>query len=160
ATDIVPAAVECARGNALLNGVAARMDVRLGDCFAPVEGATFDVICTSPPQMPTPPGRERGDAVAAADNGGRDGWKLLDRVIDGAPRHLNPGGRLVFTLFAFLGVKAAHDKLQAAGLEPTVLGRETQSFPRIGYERLEHIRTFDAEGTLPSLGLPSTVERY
>jgi len=160
ATDVVPAAVECARQNALLNGVGDRVDARLGDCYAPVRGTTFDLICTSPPQMPTPPGRERDDPVAAADNGGLDGWALLDRVIEGAHRHLNPGGRLVFTLFGFLGPKAAHAKVQSAGLEPTVIAREVQSFPRIGYERLDHIRALDAEGTLPPLGLPTTTERY
>jgi release factor glutamine methyltransferase len=160
ATDVVEAAVRCARENAVLNGVADLVDVRLGDGFEPVRGLTFDLICTSPPQMPTPPGRERTDAVAAADNGGRDGWSLLDRVIAGAPAHLRPGGRLVFTLFGFLGIKAALGKLADAGLEPAILGQETQAFPRIGYERLEHIRGHDVEGTLPRSGCPATVERY
>jgi release factor glutamine methyltransferase len=160
ATDVVEAAVRCARDNAILNGVADRVEVRRGDAFAPAAGLTFDLICTSPPQMPTPPDRERADAMAAADNGGRDGWSLLDRVIAGAPAHLRPGGRLVFTLFGFLGIKAALRKLDRAGFEAAVLGQETQGFPRIGYERLEHIRALDAEGTLPERGWPATVERY
>lgn len=160
ATDVVEAAVRCARENAVLNGVADLVDVRLGDGFEPVRGLVFDLICTSPPQMPTPPDRERTDAVAAADNGGRDGWSLLDRVIAGAPAHLRPGGRLVFTLFGFLGIKAALGKVADAGLEPVILAQETQGFPRIGYERLEHIRALDAEGTLPRGGRPATVERY
>jgi release factor glutamine methyltransferase len=160
ATDILSAAVDCARENAVLNGVGDRVEVRLGDGFAPVAGLRFDLICTSPPQMPTPRGRDRDDPAAAADNGGLDGWELLDRVIAGAPAHLEPGGRLIFTMFAFLGLKGALDRLQAAGLEPSVLARETQSFPRIGYERLDHIRALDVEGTLPPIGLPSTVERF
>jgi release factor glutamine methyltransferase len=160
ATDVVPAAVRCAHENAILNGVAERVDVRLGDCYEPVGGQAFDLICTSPPQMPTPPGREREDPLAAADNGGVDGWALLDRVIDGACAHLRPGGRLLFTMFAFLGLKKALAKLQAAGLAPSIAGQETQSFPRIGYERLDHIRRLDAEVTLPPAGLPATVERY
>ena len=160
ATDVVDAAVRCARANAVINGVADRVEVLLGDGFAPVQGRVFDLICTSPPQMPTPPDRERSDAMAAADNGGRDGFRLLDRVIAEAPAHLRPGGRLVFTLFGFLGVKAALDKLADVGLEPAIIGQETQGFPRIGYERLEHIRALDAEGTLPPSGWPATVERY
>ncbi len=160
ATDVVEAAVRCARENAVLNGVADRMDVRLGDGFEPVRGLAFDLICTSPPQMPTPADRERTDAMAAADNGGRDGFRLLDRVIAGAPAHLRPGGRLVFTLFGFLGIKAALGKLADVGLEPSILGQETQAFPRIGYERLEHIRAVDPESTLPRSGWPATVERY
>jgi release factor glutamine methyltransferase len=160
ATDVVEAAVRCARANATLNGVADRMEVLRGDGFEPVRGRLFDLICTSPPQMPTPPDRERADPVAAADNGGPDGWALLDRVIEGAPGHLVPGGRLVFTLFGFLGVKAALAKLAHAGLEPSILAQETQAFPRLGYERLDHIRALDAEGTVSRAGRPATVERY
>jgi release factor glutamine methyltransferase len=157
ATDIVPAAVEIIRANAALNGVT--IDARLGDAYAPVAGERFDLIATNPPQMPTPPGRERRDATAAADNGGIDGWEILDRLIAGAPAHLASGGRLVFTIFAFLGRKAAFAKCEAAGLTPRIVGSETQSFPRIGYERLDHLRGLDAEGTL-TVGMPERVERF
>ena len=157
ATDVVSAAVETIRANAALNGVT--IDARLGDCYAPAAGERFDLVCSNPPQMPTPPGRERGDATAAADNGGIDGWEVLDRIIAGAPAHLVPGGRLVTSIFAFLGRKAAFAKLEAAGLTPQVIGTETQSFPRIGYERIEHLRALDAEGTLPP-GMPERVERF
>jgi len=142
ATDVLDAAVRCARANAAVNGVADRVEVLPGDGFEPVRGRVFDLICTSPPQMPTPADRERADATAAA------------------PAHLAPGGRLVFTLFGFLGVKAALARLHDAGFEPTILGQETQAFPRIGYERIEHIRALDAEATLPPHGWPVTVERY
>jgi release factor glutamine methyltransferase len=157
ATDVVPAAVEAIRANAGLNGVT--VDARLGDCYAPVTGERFDVICSNPPQMPTPPGRERDDAAAAADNGGADGWALLDRIIAGAREHLAPGGRLVVSIFDFLGRKAAFARLQAQGLAPSIVAAEVQSFPRIGYERLEHIRSVDREGALPPSGTPRTVER-
>jgi release factor glutamine methyltransferase len=157
ATDVVPAAVAAMRQNALLNGAA--VDVRLGDCYAPVAGERFDLICANPPQMPTPPGRERDDPVAAADNGGVDGWKVLDRIIAGAPEHLRPGGRLCFTIFGFLGLEAAFAKVTAAGLTPSVVATEVQPFPRLGYERIEHIRSLDAGATLPSHGLPTMVER-
>lgn len=157
ATDIVPGAVEAIRVNAALNGVS--IDARLGDCYGPVAGERFDLVCTNAPQMPTPSGRDRDDPVAAADNGGVDGWELIDRVIAGAAGHLNPRGRLVFSIFGFLGPKKAFAKLEAQGFTPSIVAREIQSFPRIGYERLDHIRALDAEGTLPRVGLPPTVER-
>jgi release factor glutamine methyltransferase len=160
ATDVRPEAVRCTRENAAHNGVADRVDVRLGDGFAPVAGLTFDLICTSPPQMPTPPGREREDAEAAADNGGPDGWALLERLIRQAPAHLAPGGRLLFTLFGFLGVEGARARLSAAGLEPEVVACEAQPFPRIGYERLDYLRELDGGRTLPRDALPRTVDRY
>jgi release factor glutamine methyltransferase len=157
ATDVVPQAVEAIRVNALLNGVT--VDARLGDGYAPVTGERFDLVCTNPPQMPTPPGRERKDAVAAADNGGLDGWEFLDQVIEGARAHLHSGGRVVFTIFAFLGRKRALATLERLGFAASILASETQSFPRIGYERLEHLRSVDSEGTIPAQGLPETVER-
>ena len=157
ATDILPEAVETIRANAALNGVT--IDARLGDCYAPVAGERFDLVASNPPQMPTPPARARHDAQAAADNGGLDGWEVLDRIIAGAPAHLQPGGRLVFTIFAFLGLKVAFARCEAAGLVPRVVASEVQGFPRIGYERLEHLREIDAEGTLPR-GLPEHVERF
>lgn len=157
ATDVVPAAIASIRANAALNGVT--IDTRLGDAYAPVSGERFDLVATNPPQMPTPPGRERQDATAVADNGGVDGWEVLDRLIAGAPAHLVPGGRLVFTIFAFLGRKAALARCEAAGLTPRIVASETQSFPRIGYERLEHLRALDAEGTIGS-GMPEVVERF
>jgi release factor glutamine methyltransferase len=157
ATDVVPEAVEAIRANARRNAVA--IDVREGDVYAPVGDERFDLICANPPQMPTPPGRERADATALADNGGVDGWALLDRIIAGAPAHLAPGGRLLFTIFGFLGRKAAFARLEARGLAPSIVATETQSFPRIGYERLEHIRSVDSEGTLAGVAIPSTVER-
>jgi release factor glutamine methyltransferase len=157
ATDVVPEAVDAIRQNAALNGV--EIDARLGDCYAPVADERFDLICGNPPQMPTPPGRERDDPVAAADNGGIDGWAILDRVIEGAPAHLAPHGRLLFTIFGFLGQKTALAKVEAIGLRPRVLARESQPFPRIGYERIDLIRALDREGALPAGEPPRTVER-
>ena len=158
ATDVVPGAITAMRANAALNSVT--LDVRLGDAWDPVAGERFDFVCTNPPQMPTPAGRDREDAEAAADNGGADGWALLDRVIAGAAGHLEARGRLIFSIFDFLGLKTAHAKLEAAGFAPRVVARETQGFPRIGYERLDHLRSIDREATLPARGLPRTVERF
>jgi len=157
ATDVVPEAVAAVRANASLNGVT--VDARLGDGYAPVAGERFDLICSNPPQMPTPPGGERDDPAAAADNGGPDGWSVLDRIIEGAGEHLRPGGRLLVSLFAFLGRQRALAALQTQGLQASVLASETQSFPRLGHERLDWLRQVDREGVLPRAGRPRTVER-
>ncbi len=49
AVDINPAAVRCARINALLNGVEGTVEVREGDLFTPVADERFDVIVFNPP---------------------------------------------------------------------------------------------------------------
>lgn len=149
ATDVVDACCEQARANALLNGVGDRVQVRCGDLFAPLAGESFDLIAVNPPQMPTPPGHDWDDALSRADNGGPDGWAVLDRIIQEAPGHLKPRGRLAFTLFEFLGIPRAMDSLRAAKLEPRVLARETQPFPRLARERLDYLRSLDPTGVLP-----------
>lgn len=159
ATDIVESSVRCAWRNVLLNGFELKVDVRLGDLFEPLGGETFDLILTNPPQMPTPRDRETGGDETAADDGGADGWGILDRVIQEAPAHLKPGGQLVFTLFDFLGEQNGFRRLKGVGLSPTVMAREAQPFPRLARERLDHIRSVAAERTLPAAGQPTTCER-
>jgi len=101
-----------------------------------VGAETFDLIATKPPQMPTPPDREWDDAQSRADNGGPDGWAVMDRIIPEAPKYLKPQGRLVFALFGFLGVERALKRLRGVGPEPRILARGEQLFPRIARERL------------------------
>lgn len=158
ATDVVPAHTKCVRANALLNGVGSRLEARTGDLFAPLRGETFDLIATNPPQLPTPPDREWNDSQSWVDNGGPDGWLLLERIIRQSPPHLASRGRLVFTLFGFLGVEGAVERLRAVGLEPCIVAREEQPFPRLARERLEYIRSVSPPGALPE-GRPSSCLR-
>ena len=158
ATDVVPAYAECLRANALLNGVGGRLEVRTGDLFEPVGGETFDVIAANPPQMPTPPDCEWSDPQSRMDNGGPDGWLLLDRIIRKSPPHLKPGGRLVLTLFGFLGIERGMEAVRDAGLEPRVVAREEQPFPRLARERLEYIRSVSPEASALT-GRPPTCPR-
>lgn len=158
ATDVVPRYAECLRANALLNGVGGRLEVRTGDLFDPVSTDAFDVIAANPPQMPTPPDREWNDPQSRMDNGGPDGWLLLDRIIQQSPLHLTPGGRLVFTLFGFLGIERGIQRLRDAGLEPCVVAREEQPFPRLARERLDYIRSVSPESA-GLAGRPPTCPR-
>ncbi len=89
---------------------------------------------------------------------GPDGWVFLDRIIHEAPTYLKPQGRLVLTVFGFLGVQKALQKLQAAGLESRILAREEHPFPCIVRGRLGHIRTRDTEG-IPPAGRLATCPR-
>ncbi len=100
-----------------------------------MSGEAYDLIPANPPQMPTPPDREWEDMQSRADNGGPDGSVVLDRIIHEAPTYLKPQGRLVLTVFGFLGVQKALQKLQAAGLESRILAREEHPFPRIARGR-------------------------
>lgn len=89
ATDISQRAVELARANAHLNGIAT-IEVRLGDLFEPVSGERFDRIVTNPPFVITP----RTDGVPLYDyrDGGMVGDALVEAVVRGCAEHLLPGG--------------------------------------------------------------------
>lgn len=158
ATDLLPTCCQAARENAALNGVEDRLEVRAGDLFAPVADERFDLIATNPPQMPTPPDRSWPDDEARMNDAGPDGWALLERIIPQAPAHLTPGGRLVFTLFEFLGPERALEALRAAGLAGTILAQEDQHLPRLARERLAHLRSLPGGSLLPP-GLPASCAR-
>ncbi|GAA3536926.1 transferase [Aeromicrobium flavum] len=86
ATDVNPRAVALTRLTAALNGV--DVDVREGSLFEPVEGERFDLICTNPPFVVSPP---EGDRLVYRETG-LPGDDVVRRIVSGADRHLNDGG--------------------------------------------------------------------
>jgi release factor glutamine methyltransferase len=113
ATDIDPAAVECARAN-LSSGVVISTSsiqrstssttggrVLLGDLYDPLpDDLELDVIVANAPYVPSdqirkmpPEARDHEHRVAL--DGGADGLDVQRRVIEQAPKHLVPGGVLV-----------------------------------------------------------------
>lgn len=90
ATDVDPRAVACAEANAALWGVAGRFEARLGDLFAPVGGARFDVVLFHPPYW-------RGDAprdprLGALERAFYAPDDLARRFASELERHLAPAG--------------------------------------------------------------------
>ena len=93
AVDISPAAVRCARLNALLNGLEERVDVREGDLFAPLGRERFDLVLFNPPFLIGPP-RDHRDAA----------WRSVDaarRFAAGLEVHLAPSGEALVLLSSF-----------------------------------------------------------
>lgn len=90
ATDINPRALQMARLNTAINGVA-NVEFREGDAFAPVAGERFDLIACQPPFVPKPPHA----APAAYLFGGTRGDETALRVVSGICEHLAPRGRAV-----------------------------------------------------------------
>ena len=90
ATDINPAAVRCARINALLNGLDGQIDVRGGDLFAPVVGERFETILFNPPYYRGVPRDALDWAWRAPD--------VVERFAAGLEAHLAPGGAALLVL--------------------------------------------------------------
>jgi len=84
AVDVNPAAVRCARINALLNEVEDRVTVKEGDLFTAVPDETFDVILFNPPYFRGQP-RNNLDRAFRADD-------VIERFVDQLHYHLAPRG--------------------------------------------------------------------
>ena len=90
AVDLNPAAVRCARINAMIHDLEGRMQVLEGDLFEPLGRARFDLIAFNPPFYDRP-ARDMADRAWA----GGAGHQTLRRFLGLAPAHLLPGGRIL-----------------------------------------------------------------
>jgi methylase of polypeptide subunit release factors len=108
AVDVNPEAVRCARINALLHGVDARVSARLGDLFAPVPRETFDVVLFNPPFFAGAPHSARDQA-----------WRSLDvpeRFGAGLAAALAPDGHALVVVSSHGGRERTEQGMVQAGL--------------------------------------------
>ena len=120
--DINPRAVALARRNAAANGV--DIDVRETDVYSNIEGR-FDTIVFNLPYLPV---EDEGE-LAKAWSGGPDGLGPLPRLLEGAPEHLLPNGRVVVVVSSLMD-RAGLDKT-LEGYEVKVLGELPLFFERL-----------------------------
>lgn len=109
AVDISGPAVLVAKRNIERLGLSDRVTVEQGDLFEPiarlVDARPFDLIVANPPyiasdQMQSLDRSVRDFEPAGALDGGVDGLAIHRRILESAPKHLEPGGR-VFLEIAF-----------------------------------------------------------
>jgi len=115
AVDSNPAAVDCARINADVNGVDDRVEIRLGDLFEPVTGEKFDLVLCNPPYFPGQPTTPLETAFHAGDFGHRFARDLGD--------HLAESGRALVILSSIGDEPAFLSSFARAGLEVEALRR-------------------------------------
>ena len=120
--DINPRAVALARRNAAANGV--DIDIRETDVYSNIEGR-FDTIVFNLPYLPV---EDEGE-LAKAWSGGPDGLGPLPRLLEGAPEHLLPDGRVVVVVSSLMD-RAGLDKT-LEGYEVKVLGELPLFFERL-----------------------------
>ena len=100
ATDISDGALKMARLNAEKHGVLERIEFRQGDLWDPLnQGITFDVIVSNPPYIASEeyhdlPPEVRDYEPRLALDGLEGGMSYIERIINGGPPFMNPGGCL------------------------------------------------------------------
>lgn len=93
--DINPYAVRCARENAKLNNVMAKMFIVQGDLLAPLRTEEkFDLVLFNAPYLPAD-GRTENSWLERAWNGGVTGRQVIDRFLIESPKHLKSSGRIL-----------------------------------------------------------------
>jgi release factor glutamine methyltransferase len=121
AVDISRRAVLAARVNAL--AARQRVVVHRGDLTDAVPGRSFDLVISNPPYVPSPTDRLPRRGPARSWDAGRDGRALVDRICDGAPSALRPGGVLLLVHSALCDTDATLERLGRAGMKATVTDR-------------------------------------
>jgi HemK-like putative methylase len=105
ASDITPSCADLTRRNVERLGLSGRVEVSLGDLFAPLAGrgleGTMDGVVMNPPYIPSG-SLAKGRAgllehePREAFDGGPYGVSILTRLLHDAPAFLRPGGHLLF----------------------------------------------------------------
>ena len=127
ATDVSPAALAVARGNAERLGFANRVRLLEGDLFAPVAGERFDLVVSNPPYLSDAPGaahapelaHEPGVALYAPEQG----LAVLRALAHGVGERLLPGGAFAFEVSPEQGERVA-GWCREAGLLDVALRRD------------------------------------
>lgn len=115
ASDINPAAVCCARINALLNHAADRIEVVKGDLFAPLGDRRFDVIAFNPPFF-------RGEPRDWLDQAWRSP-DVIERFAAELSQHLTADGYALVIYSSLADEAALRQALAAHGLRYSVFAQ-------------------------------------
>lgn len=153
ATDVSDAAIDTTRANAARHGLAGRVEVLRGSWYEPVGDRAFELIVSNPPYISVDDPRVepavRRFEPPAALFAGPTGLEALHAIVQGAPRHLAPGGWLVLEHGDTQGSQV-RQLLQQAGLEDVRTHRDLA-----GHERCSEGRKSSGRPGEFSAGAPT-----
>ena len=131
AVDISPHAVVCAKKNAELNGVAAKVETRLGNLFDAVEAdKKFDLILFNSPYLPVEQD-EGKNWIEKAWAGGKTGRTVIDQFISKASKYLMENGRILLVQSSLSNVEETLRLFSQHKLRATTVGEEKLAFEKI-----------------------------
>ncbi|MDH5447481.1 MAG: class I SAM-dependent methyltransferase [Candidatus Bathyarchaeota archaeon] len=131
AVDINPHAVVCAKKNAELNGVGAKVETRLGNLFDAVEAdEKFDLVLFNAPYLPVE--RDEGKSwIEKAWAGEKSGRTVIDRFISKASKFLIENGRILLVQSSLSNVEETLRRFSQCKLHAAIVGEEKLAFEKI-----------------------------
>lgn len=147
AFDRSPAAVECARLNALEAGV--DIDILAGAWTRALAHGPYDLVLCNPPYVPAPPDTDPSQTPgpALAVNGGRDGRQVLDPLCAAAPALLRRHGTLLVVQSELSDIARTVNTLTANGLRSSVVAQKRVPFGPVLRSRAQWL---EQTGLLPA----------
>lgn len=119
----------------------------------------YDLIISEPPQIPTPPHTNSPEWFYHTNEGGSDGRRVIDRIIEGAVPLLKKNGIVQILHADFTNFEKTLDRMKSAGLEPRIRAvRKTRpgkfTLTRMNYiQSLGYTFQHDKEGPYFYLGI-------
>lgn len=134
AFDRSPAAIECARLNALQAG--ADVQILEGAWTRAISTGPYDLVLCNPPYVPEPSDpHPAAPGPALAVNGGRDGRRVLDPLCAAAPALLRRHGTLLVVQSEFADISRTVNTLTANGLRSSVVAQKRVPFGPVLHSR-------------------------
>lgn len=138
AVDINPHAIRCTQMNAERNGVADKMDTRLGNLFEPVmDDEKFNMIIFNSPYLPSKKSEQKA-WIDRAWAGGSSGREIINQFISQAPQYMVEKGRILMVQSTLSNVRETVRKLEEEGLVATVVAEKKVAFETIVVIRGEY----------------------
>ena len=137
AVDLSDAALEVARRNVERNGVAERITLRQGDLYSTLDhDEQFDVIVTNPPYVTEEEYQEldrevRDHEPRMALVAGPLGIEVLQRIAEGAPNRISPGGWLLSEISPMICDLAVETVAAVPELDDVQVTKDLRQLPRI-----------------------------
>ena len=148
AADIMPQAVALTLRNARRNGVASRIQALAGSLFEPLPQVRADLIVDDVSGVAEEAARSTVWYPPAIPSGGPDGADPTVQMLQEAPRHLRPNGRLVFPVLSLANEQRILAMAQAVFADLRMRAQQLFPIPRTLQDALERLKGLVATGAL------------